>query len=757
MIVCVLLPRFALAVAAGGREALAAGPVALAPEPGREQLIGEASAAAEAYGVRAGLRLGEALARCPTLRLVAPDPAGVADAWDAHARARWRASARRSSPGAPGIAWFDARRAAHAARRHARGRARRRARRALGGARRGSAPRPRASPRSPPPSRARARRAGGRADGRRGAAPPTSRRCPSRCCSMRPETAALPEALERFGIRTLGELATLPRAALADRFGAAGPLARDLAQGRDTPLVPRTRRRAAGGGARAARVGARASQLERALGLLIDRLLARRERRGRTLRAVVLSAALVEGGTWRARRDLPRGAGRPAADAARARPAAGRAAGAGRRPAPARRGLRPAGGRPALAAGRAGGDPRARACARRSARRARSPGRTPRCGSSPSIPTRACPSAASRSRRGIRDAAGRRAARRQPRGPRRSRAGEGGRPRRSTAARSRRCASPGWSRTAGGPTRPLRRRYWEVVTADGRDLVVFRDLEGGGASVHALSVRVGPVPDAASPRTRATAASAPIRRRRRRTHAATGRCPARRRGRAARASRRTRPSTGRSRAARAAARGSPRGRAAGRAAGPPATASGERAQARGRGQPACRAARRRPAPRAPGNAVAVERDQLLRRPARARDADLLAEHGPHGELPAAPRAGDADAGRAREQRDGRGSRPSARASAAGSWPRSNTRATTAGAASPAQTRTRAATRATRPCPRAGTRRPRPPRAPGSRACRARRARDPSRRARGAGRITRAVQHMLCTCSASGSSPGRSSS
>jgi protein ImuB len=41
-------------------------------------------------------------------------------------------------------------------------------------------------------------------------------------------------------------------------------------------------------------------QLERALGLLIDRVLARRERRGRTLRTVVLSAVLVEnGGTWR--------------------------------------------------------------------------------------------------------------------------------------------------------------------------------------------------------------------------------------------------------------------------------------------------------------------------------------------------------------------------------------------------------------------------------------------------------------------------
>lgn len=27
---------------------------------------------------------------------------------------------------------------------------------------------------------------------------------------------------------------------------------------------------------------------------------------------------------------------------------------------------------------------------------------------------------------------------------------------------------------------PLRRRYWEVVTVDGRDLVVYHDLEVGG-------------------------------------------------------------------------------------------------------------------------------------------------------------------------------------------------------------------------------------------------------------------------------------
>jgi hypothetical protein len=31
---------------------------------------------------------------------------------------------------------------------------------------------------------------------------------------------------------------------------------------------------------------------------------------------------------------------------------------------------------------------------------------------------------------------------------------------------------------------PLRRRYWEVVTTCGRDLVVFRDLEGDGWYAH---------------------------------------------------------------------------------------------------------------------------------------------------------------------------------------------------------------------------------------------------------------------------------
>jgi protein ImuB len=115
----------------------------------------------------------------------------------------------------------------------------------------------------------------------------------------RPALAELPEALERLGIGTLGELAALPPAALADRFGTAGLLAYELAVGGDGALRPRPASELVRESLELPEAGS-GVQLERALGLLIDRLLARRERRGRTLRAVVLSAVLVErGGTWR--------------------------------------------------------------------------------------------------------------------------------------------------------------------------------------------------------------------------------------------------------------------------------------------------------------------------------------------------------------------------------------------------------------------------------------------------------------------------
>ncbi len=85
MIVCVLLPRFELTVAAGDREELLRTPAVLAPtrsHPPREQRVGACSPAAEAFGIHPGMALGEALARCPSLALVPSDPAGVADRWE---------------------------------------------------------------------------------------------------------------------------------------------------------------------------------------------------------------------------------------------------------------------------------------------------------------------------------------------------------------------------------------------------------------------------------------------------------------------------------------------------------------------------------------------------------------------------------------------------------------------------------------------------------------------------------------------------
>jgi len=294
MIVCVLAPRFELAVAAGGREALLGRPAALAPEPGREQRVGEVSAAAAGFGVRAGMRLGEALARCPQLVLVPPDPDGVAEAWE-RALVALEGIGAAVEPERPGLACFDARglRGVHggldgvlAA-----------ARRALGQpARIGVGPSRFCALAAA--TRARARRpevvAGDAAAARAYLAP-----LPVASAAARP-AAALPVALERLGVRTLGELAALPRAALADRFGRVGLLAHDLARGRDGPLRPR---------APSERLeeslelpeAASGAQLGRALELLITRLLARRERRGRTIGVVALSATLVEGGTWRER------------------------------------------------------------------------------------------------------------------------------------------------------------------------------------------------------------------------------------------------------------------------------------------------------------------------------------------------------------------------------------------------------------------------------------------------------------------------
>jgi nucleotidyltransferase/DNA polymerase involved in DNA repair len=294
VVVCALFPRFQLTIAVGDRAELLQAPTALAPEPGGTQQVGEVSLAAEAFGIHAGMRLGEALARCRRLTLVPPDPAGVADYWE-RLLVRLESIGAAVEPERPGLVCFDA---AGLLRLHGGidgvlGAARRALRVP---ARFGVGPSRFAAVAAA--TRARVRRPAVVSGGRNGAREYLAS-LPVALLRARPALVDLPDALERLGVKTLGELAALSPAAVADRFGAAGLLAHELAGGGDAPIRPRPASEflretlelpeATSG-----------TQLERGLGLLIDRLLARRERRGRTIRSVVLSAVLVEqGGTWR--------------------------------------------------------------------------------------------------------------------------------------------------------------------------------------------------------------------------------------------------------------------------------------------------------------------------------------------------------------------------------------------------------------------------------------------------------------------------
>jgi protein ImuB len=225
------------------------------------------------------------------------DPAGVADRWEGVLVALESIGAA-VEPERPGLAYFDAQAVLRLYGGHPSG-VLAAARRALAApARFGVAPTRFAALAAA--QRARVRRpmiiAGGARQAREFLAPQEVK-----LLRERGAFGELPEALERLGITTLGEFARLPAAAVADRFGTVGLQAHALARGVECSLRPRI----ASERVRESLELPEAScglQLERALQLLIDRLLARADRRGRTFRSVSLSAVLVErGGTWHER------------------------------------------------------------------------------------------------------------------------------------------------------------------------------------------------------------------------------------------------------------------------------------------------------------------------------------------------------------------------------------------------------------------------------------------------------------------------
>ncbi|MDE3191311.1 MAG: DNA polymerase Y family protein [Acidobacteriota bacterium] len=308
MIACLSIPGFELKAALRTSPSLALRPAALAPEPGGEPLIGPVTAAAEAAGVRPRMRLGEALATCPRLVLVDPDPAAAERAWEEVVRSLEDAGFA-VEPASAGVAYFDTRGVE----------------RLYGGLE---------------PSLRRALAAVGPAwDARLGVArrrfaalAAASVAKPGRLLVVRDEEvgrflaplplALLPlerqrhEELESLGVRRLGQLAGLPGGAVAERLGPDGRRAWSLARGGAAARV-RGRRPPSELAEALAFPEAVANELtlRRALAALIETTLARPERRDRFVRKVALAAALVGGGSWRRTLTLRE----PSADAGRIR------------------------------------------------------------------------------------------------------------------------------------------------------------------------------------------------------------------------------------------------------------------------------------------------------------------------------------------------------------------------------------------------------------------------------------------------------
>ena len=101
-----IIPGFALRAALRSRPRLQLVPAALAPEPGKEAVIGPVTTAAEAAGVQAGMRMGEALATCPELVLVEQDPAAVEQEWEGVLR-RLEDSGFAVESAEPGVVTFE--------------------------------------------------------------------------------------------------------------------------------------------------------------------------------------------------------------------------------------------------------------------------------------------------------------------------------------------------------------------------------------------------------------------------------------------------------------------------------------------------------------------------------------------------------------------------------------------------------------------------------------------------------------------------
>jgi protein ImuB len=292
LIACIVIPGFPLRAALVSRPSLRLVPAALAPEEGTEPLVGPVTAAADAAGVRPGMRLGEALALCPSLVLVDPDPSTAEREWEGVLR-RLEDVGVAVDPTEPGVVFFETRGVERLY-----GGVEQALKKALGAV--GTAWDARVG-----------------AAGRKFTALAAANVArPGQILVVSDEAtrdflAPLPldllpldeprqQELRELGVRRLGELAGLPGGAVAERLGPDGRRAWSLARGGERRRI-RGRRAPAEFVERLEFADAVGNELtlRRAFSVLLDRLLEQPAREGRFVRKAAIAARLVGGGSWR--------------------------------------------------------------------------------------------------------------------------------------------------------------------------------------------------------------------------------------------------------------------------------------------------------------------------------------------------------------------------------------------------------------------------------------------------------------------------
>jgi len=294
VVATVVIPAFDLRAALRLRPGVQARPAALAPLPGTEPLIGSVTGAAEAAGVRPGMRLSEALATCPRLELVEQDPASAEQAWEEILR-RLEDAGFAVEPDSPGVVYFDTRGVERLY-----GGLEPALKRALAAV--GTTWDPRvgaAERRFAALAAASVARAGQ-------ALIVSNDRASSFLAPLPLELLPLDQdryaELEELGVRTIGQLAGLPGGAVAERLGPVGRRAWSLAGGEEPgerKVAPRRPAVALHETLEFPEAVGNELTLRRGLAVLLERLLARPERAGRPPRKIALWARLVGGASWR--------------------------------------------------------------------------------------------------------------------------------------------------------------------------------------------------------------------------------------------------------------------------------------------------------------------------------------------------------------------------------------------------------------------------------------------------------------------------